>query len=168
MKIKGRRSAKDVVVYIKEISNKEFSPLKEHAVVDQKGLTFIPHILPILKGTTVDFLNSDSVAHNVFSPDETADEMNLGTWQRGHVKSYTFRKSGIVSLLCNLHPEMSAYIVVLNNPYFAKTQEDGKFFFVNVPAGKYTLMAWHESRKVQSEEIAVSDDDKVYVDFFFR
>ncbi|MGR3304294.1 MAG: plastocyanin/azurin family copper-binding protein [Candidatus Scalindua sp.] len=135
--------------------------------MNQKSLTFTPHILPILKGTTVNFLNSDSVAHNVFSPDETADKMDLGTWQRDQVRSYTFRKSGIVSLLCNLHPEMSAYIVVLNNPYFTKTQKDGKFLIAAVPPGTYTIMAWHGSRKGQSKEIVVSDN-KAYVNFILR
>lgn len=133
----------------------------EHAVVDQKELTFIPHVLPILKGTTVDFLNSDTVAHNIFSPSETADKFNLGTWQRGKRKSYTFNKLGVVELLCNLHPEMSAYILVLSNPYFTKTEKDGKFIIEDIPNGSYTLSVWHERIKTQSKEIMVDWEAEV-------
>ena len=164
--ITGKRKIKDVVIYIKEIPDRHFPPPQEPSVVDQKNLTFIPHILPVLKGTTVDFLNSDSVAHNVFSPDEIAEKMDLGSWQRGQVRSWTFRRLGSIALLCSLHPEMSAYVIVLQNPYFAKAEKDGKFVIDNVPAGDYMLVAWHESRKAQSKGVSVLDNEKTKVNFF--
>lgn len=135
--------------------------------MDQKSLVFTPHVLPVLKGTTVNFLNSDSVAHNVFSPDKIADKMDLGTWQKGRVRNYTFNELGYVNLLCNLHPEMSAYILVLQNPYFAMAQSDGRFLIEDVPGGDYILTAWHESKKIQSKDITVADDDNTYVEFIF-
>lgn len=166
---KNLRSPKDAVIYIKDVQGvNEFPAPLEHAVIDQKALTFIPHVLPILKGTTVDFLNSDAVAHNVFSPSETADKMDLGTWQRGQARSYTFNKLGVVELLCNLHSEMSAYILVLGNPYFAKTEKDGKFQIENVPAGEYNLSCWHESIKLQSKTITVSEKEEAVVDFILE
>lgn len=159
------RSAKDVVVYIKDIPSEEYPMPAEHAVMDQKELTFIPHVLPILKGTTVDFLNSDTVAHNVFSPSQIADKFNLGTWQRGKRKSYTFNKLGVVELLCNLHPEMSAYILVLSNPYFTKAEKNGKFIIEGVPSGNYFLSIWHEKVKSHLKEIKVSDTGEIEVNF---
>lgn len=155
---KSIRSAKDAVIYVRDI---ESSSSPGHAVMDQKGLTFIPHVLPVLKGTTVDFLNSDTVAHNVFSPSETADRFNLGTWQRGTVKSYTFNKTGVAEILCNLHPEMSACILVLSNPYFAKAGKGGRFIIEDVPSGSYTLYLWHERVKTQSKDITVNGETEV-------
>lgn len=87
--------------------------------MDQKGLTFVPHVLPILVGTTVDFKNSDDVLHNVFTPSKAGDRFDLGTWGKGQMKSFTFKKPGEVVILCNVHPEMEAYIVVVETPYFA-------------------------------------------------
>lgn len=133
--------------------------------MDQKGLTFIPHVLPVLRGTTVDFLNSDTVAHNVFTPSEAGDKFNLGTWQRGVVRNYTFNKLGVVEILCNLHPDMSAFILVLSNPYFMKIEKDGKFIIVDVPAGRYTLNLWHERLKPVTRDVEVPETDEIEVNF---
>ena len=93
----------------------------------QKGLVFAPHILPVLKGSTVDFTNDDSVAHNVFSPPGAATRFNLGLYGVGVKKTVTFDNLGEVPLLCNVHPEMLGYIIVLQNPYFALTDNAGKY-----------------------------------------
>ena len=94
VRAKKAKYLKDAVVYIENIPD-TFEPKKEHAVIDQKNMAFIPHILPVIKGTTVDFLNSDLVQHNVYSPDDVADNVNLGTWLKGEVKSFTFGKLGV-------------------------------------------------------------------------
>jgi len=97
-------------------------------------MTFIPHVLPILKGTTVDFLNSDEVRHNIYSPDDVADNVNLGTWFKGEARSFTFDKLGVATMKCNVHSDMLAYIIVLQNPYYAKVnRRDGSFSIQNVP-----------------------------------
>jgi plastocyanin len=162
--VKVKRYKKDTVVYIEEIEG-NFPPQEEHAIMDQKELVFIPHVLAVLKGTTVDFLNSDDVRHNVFSPDNVADKMNLGTWPTGEVKSYAFNNLGAAAMLCNVHPEMEAYVVVLQNPYFARTDKDGNYEIINVPPGEYTLKVWNKKYKAKGKEIKIKNGETITVDF---
>lgn len=166
--VKGARDARDTIVYLDQVPG-EFKPSKEHAEMDQKNLTFIPHVLPILAGTTVDFLNSDDVLHNVFTPDKCADKFNLGTWPKGQIRSYTFKKVGCVAvMLCNVHPEMEGWVVVLQNPYFFKTGKDGVFTIENVPEGKYTLKVWHKKLKGKPQEIEVTKEGEIKVNFLIK
>lgn len=166
VKAKGVKNSGDAVIYIDKIPSKTYAPPKEHARLDQKNLKFQPHVLPVLEGTTVDFINSDDVLHNVFSPDICADKMNLGSWPKGQIRSYTFKKSGCVSvMLCNVHPEMEAYVVTTQTPYCAVSSADGSYEIKNVPAGKYTLVIWHEKLKGQSKEIDVPESGAANVDF---
>ncbi len=165
VKVRGLRSPRGVVVYIDRVEG-EFKPPKEHAGMDQNKMVFIPHVLPIVAGTAVDFHNSDSVLHNVFTPDKCAEKFNLGTWAQGEVRSYTYKAAGCVSvILCNVHPEMEAWVVVLQNPYFYKTAKDGVFTIEDVPAGKYTLKVWHKKAKGPSQEVTVPQEGEVTVDF---
>ena len=165
---KGARHAGNAVVYIDKIPGKTFEPPKEPAVMDQKNMEFVPHVLPILVGTTVDFYNSDDVMHNVFTPDKCADRFNLGSWPKGIKKSYTFKKPCVAVILCNVHPEMSAYIVAVETPYFAVTAKDGSYTIKNVPPGKYTLKIWHEKLKGKPVEITVPEKGTVTQNFLIR
>lgn len=166
--VRGARDARDVVVYIEKASG-EFAPPKEHPELDQKNMTFIPHVLPVLVGTTVDFLNSDDVLHNVFTPDECAGKFNLGSWPKGETRSYTFKEVDCRAvLLCNVHPEMEGWVVVLQNPYFFKTDKDGVFTIENVPAGKYTLKVWNQKLKGEPQEVTVPEKGEVTVDFSMK
>ncbi|MFQ5650004.1 MAG: carboxypeptidase regulatory-like domain-containing protein [bacterium] len=166
--VKGARDARNVVVYVDSAAG-EFKPPKEHVRMDQKNLTFIPHVLPVIQGTTVEYLNSDDVLHNVFTPDKCAEKFNLGTWAKGKSKSYEFKERGCVSvMLCNVHPEMEAWIVVLQNPYYSKTGKDGVFTIENVPAGKYTLRVWHKKLKAKPVEIEVPAKGEITVDFLMK
>jgi plastocyanin len=147
------------VVYVDAIAGKTFPPPKDHAVMDQKGLMFVPHIMVVQQGTTVEFLNSDSVQHNVYWPaigDDKKAGHNLGTWPKGAERPYTFDRPGIVPLLCNVHPDMSAYLIVSPTPYFAETDESGIYKIKDVPDGHYTVTAWHEGAKNQSKSVTVS------------
>lgn len=151
------------VVYVDTIAGKTFPAPDKHPVMDQKGLMFQPHIMVIQQGTTVDFLNSDSVAHNVFWTSVGGNKKlthNLGTWPKGEKKSFKFDNPGAVPLLCNVHPEMSGYIVVSPTPYFATTDKSGEYKIDNVPNGSYTVVAWHEGAKNQSKPVNVSGDAK--------
>lgn len=165
-KVTGKSSKflKNTVVYIEKMEG-DFPPPEEHAVMDQNELVFIPHVLTITKGTTVDYLNSDDVRHNVFSPDDVADKMNLGTWPTGEVKPYTFNNLGAAVMLCNVHPEMESYVVVLQNPYFAKTKKDGNYIIENVPPGEYTLKVWNKKYKAKDKEIKIKNSETITVDF---
>jgi plastocyanin len=155
--IKGKVSPGKSVVYLESGAATPASGKK--AAMDQKGLQFQPHVLVVQAGTTVEFLNSDKVAHNVFWPSVGGDKKkthNLGTWPTGQTKPFQFNDPGVVPLLCNVHPEMSGYIVVSPTPYFAETNADGEFDLANVPDGPYTITAWHEGKKAQSKKITVS------------
>ncbi|HSD09660.1 MAG TPA: plastocyanin/azurin family copper-binding protein [Candidatus Binatia bacterium] len=112
------------------------------AVMDQKNLAFVPALLPVVAGTTVEFTNSDHVQHNVFSPSEVGGKFNLGTYGPGAARSVTFSKPGEVLVLCNIHMEMEARILVLKDPYFSPVGTDGRFEIRDVPAGTYALRLW--------------------------
>jgi len=151
----GKRIKKSpVVVYLSEASG-EFKKPVTNPTLDQRNMTFIPHVLPIQTGTTVDFLNNDEVKHNVFSPDH--EKYNLGTWPRGAAKQYTFSNKGVYAQLCNVHPEMESFIVALDTPYFALTDKDGNFELQGVPPGDYTIKVWHEKLRFKKQQIAVSE-----------
>lgn len=160
------RDNSDAVVYIEKVQGKTWPPPAEKPKIDQRKMNFIPHVLPILVGTTVEFQNSDAVLHNVFTPSPAGDKFNLGTWPVGVVKTYTFKRPGVVALLCNVHPEMSAYVIVLETPYFDVTDKVGKFSIKNVPAGNYTLAVWHEKiKKGPTQTVAVPEKGSVQVSF---
>ena len=142
-----------VVVFLDKVPG-SFRPPARPMVMDQQGMKFIPHVLAVQKGQTVMFTNHDAVRHNIFSPD--GEKYNLGTWGQGESKPHTFSSVGIYHQLCNVHPEMGAVIVVLENPYFAVTGEDGMFVIPNVPPGKYTLKTWSEKLPEHSQQIAVT------------
>jgi plastocyanin len=155
IKAKGVRDSRDVVVYLENVKA-EFPAPKEKPLVDQKDLVFIPHVLPVLAGTTVKFGNSDNVRHNVFSPSK-AKKFNLGTYGAGIVREVTLDKPGVVTVLCNVHQEMSSFIVVLENPFFAKTAPNGKYTIQNIPPGTYKLKTWHEKLKKYNQEVTISE-----------
>src|SRR6266853_151802 len=147
------------VVFVDTISGKTFPAPTQHPVIDQRGLVFQPHVTAVQVGTTVDFLNSDSVAHNVFWTSIGGNKRlshNLGTWPKGEKKSFKFDSPGAVPILCNVHPEMSAYLVVVPTPYFATSDQTGNYKIENVPDGNYTVIAWHEGAKNQSKPVSVS------------
>jgi plastocyanin len=156
--VQGIRSAENIAVYVDTIPGKTFDPPAQHVVIDQRKLTFIPHVLVVAKGTTVDFLNSDAVGHNVYWPSIGGNKKlahNLGTWPKGVKKSFQFNDLGAASLLCNVHPEMSGYVVVVATPYFAVTDKEGAFEIKGVPPGKYTLKTWSEEGKPSTQAVDV-------------
>jgi plastocyanin len=151
------------VVYVDTIPAKTFPAPTQHPVMDQKGLMYAPHVLPVQVGTTVDFLNSDKVAHNVFWISIGGNKKlghNLGTWPQGEKRSFKFDSTGTVPVLCNVHPEMVAYVEVVPTPYFAETDNSGNYKIENVPDGSYTVTAWHEGAKNQSKPVVVSGNTK--------
>jgi plastocyanin len=157
--VQGLKSAANIAVYVDTIPDKKFDAPSQHVVVDQKKMEFIPRVVVVLQGTTVDFTNSDPVGHNVYWPSISGNKKlthNLGTWPKGEKKSFQFNDPGVASLLCNVHPEMSGYIIVATTPYFAITDKDGNYEIKNVPAGKYTLKAWSEDGKPVTQAVEVS------------
>jgi plastocyanin len=155
----------DAVVYIQKAEG-AFAHAAP-ARMDQKNLTFTPHVLPIVVGTTVTFLNSDSTQHNVFTPDY--DKYNLGTWPQGQVKDHVFASCAKAPCayvqLCRIHPEMEAYVVVLQNPYFARGDAQGHYKIDNVPPGAYSLGVWAPKGKAPAKSITVDAAKPASVDF---
>ena len=150
------------VVYL-DAPGKTFPAPDKKPVMDQKGLLFSPHIMVVQQGTTVEFLNSDNVQHNVFWPSVGGDKKaghNLGTWPKGEKRPYKFDHPGVAPLLCNVHPEMAGYIVVSPSPYFAETDVIGNYKIDDVPDGTYNVTVWHEGAKPQTKSVTVSGATK--------
>ena len=163
--ISGTADNSGVVMYVEKQPDMDFSQPEKQPVMDQKNLQFMPHILPVQVGTTVLFKNSDDVEHNIFTPSPAGDMFNLGTWRGGQTKTHTFQKTGEVVLLCNLHPEMEAFIYVTPTPYYAKTNNGGKYIIEGVPAGTYTLHLWSEQGNARPQKITVPEDGSVSANF---
>jgi plastocyanin len=157
--VQGIKSPENIAVYVDAIAGKKFDPPAEHVVIDQKKMTFVPHVTVLMQGATADFLNSDPVGHNVYWPSVSGNKKlthNMGTWPQGQKKSFQFNDLGAASLLCNVHPEMSGYVVVVPTPYFALTDKEGNFEIKNVPPGHYTVLTWSEEGKPTTQSLDVT------------
>ncbi len=152
------------VVYIKKAPGTFFPP-KKHPIMDQIDLTFVPYVLPIVIGTTVDFHNSDDVLNNIFTPSWTGRYFNLGTYPKSVVRSFTFDRLGEAVLLCKIHPEMEGYILVLQNPYFAVPDKHGLYRIDGVPPGTYKITMWYNRKPGPLIKITVSSGKELVVDF---
>lgn len=153
----------DFVVYVDEpigVGAKSAPKVKE---VTQKDATFQPHVLPVVVGTTVRWPNEDDILHNVYSFSD-AKQFDLGLY-KGAAKTVEFDHTGRVDVFCSIHSKMHCVVLVLENPYFAKSKADGTFVIPDVPAGKYRLKAWHERLPSQVMEVTVPDKGVVEADF---
>jgi hypothetical protein len=183
----SERHSGDTIVYIENVHGNNYKPVqKKHPVItgyiaftkekglppespimDQWNVEFIPHILPVLKGSVVEFPNTDTVRHNVYSPvpiPGTQIMLSLGTYDPEVIKTIRLDKAGEIPLRCNVHQEMSAFIVVLGNPYFTLTNKKGEFIIDNVPPGKYVLKTWHEKFRPVRIEVTVAPNQTVEVE----
>lgn len=123
-------------------------------VMKQEGLTFVPHVLPVLKGSTVEFPNDDPIFHNVFSLSKAAS-FDLGRYPRGASKSVRFDERGIVKVFCHVHSDMSAVIIVLDNPFFTAPDGQGRFQIDGIPPGEYWTVGWHERARPQVVKVRI-------------
>ncbi|MBI1925608.1 hypothetical protein HYR99_15310 [Candidatus Poribacteria bacterium] len=156
LKLDGEERAdrSNVVVFLDRVPSDAPLPRKK-IVISQKDRTFTPRVLPIMKGMTVVFPNDDSIFHNVFSLSKT-NPFDLDIYPPGGAKSVTFRETGWVKVYCNIHPQMIAHIIVLDNPFFAQTDSEGFFVISDVPDGTYALRTWHEFGGETKRDIKVS------------
>lgn len=133
--------------------------------MDQRNETFVPHVLAITVGTTVDFPNNDQTYHNVFSLSKTRP-FDLGRYASGHSKSVRFDRPGIVRVFCDIHSHMSAFILVFGHRYYSVTDEDGRYRIDDVPPGTYTVVVWNELVPQVSKPVTVpADGGAVELDF---
>jgi plastocyanin len=135
----------------------------EPAVIVQKQGAFSPEILPIVRGTVVEFPNDDGVFHNIFSLSRTRP-FDLGVYGSGETRSVSFPETGLVQVFCNIHPDMVASVLVLANPYFSVTGSDGRFEIRGVPPGTYVLRTWHRLAAETRREVVVTASSEVAVE----
>jgi plastocyanin len=156
------------VVYLETAPRGAFEPTEPgRAVMNQRNETFVPHVLAITTGTTVDFPNSDRIYHNVFSLSKAAS-FDLGRYAAGRSKSVRFDRPGVVRVFCEIHSHMSAFILVFSHPFFAVTDGEGRYRIENVPAGTYNVIAWNEGDVSEAVPVAVSKDEMTDADFTLR
>lgn len=163
----GDRPAAGAVVYLMrepvgDQENGRVPPsVADTVVLDQRALTFLPGVLTVRPGTTVAFLNNDLIQHNVFSPGRPVGvgaPFDLGTYSRGEVRYHTFVELGAHTILCNVHPEMVAYVFSAATEYRAVTDSEGRFSFGDVPSGAYRLHVWHAQSREFQMAIRVQSD----------
>jgi plastocyanin/mono/diheme cytochrome c family protein len=154
------------VIYVDEIPDQEFTPPPVNPTIEHRRKAFFPRVLPVLMGTTVDFLNSDRRKHNLFSPE--GEKYDLGSWGKGEKRSHTFKRAGVYTQVCSLHPQMVAYVVVVKTPYFAVADEASSYRIGNLPAGEWKLKIWNErlapSQLRTSYPIKVAAGQEVKID----
>ena len=145
------------VVYLETAPRAAFEHRDEpHARLDQRNETFVPHVVAIVAGTTVDFPNNDRTYHNVFSL-SPLKPFDLGRYAVGRSKSVRFDRPGIIRVFCDIHSHMSAFILVFAHRYFAVTDDDGRYRLDNVPPGNYTVVAWNEATPTDSRRVVVPE-----------
>jgi plastocyanin len=144
------------LVYLEEAPRGAFEDFQPGRVMmDQRLEAFVPRLLAVTTGTTVDFPNSDSTFHNVFSLSRPK-RFDLGRYAAGRSKAVRFDRPGVVRVFCDIHSHMSAFIVVFNHPYFRVTDVDGRFRIDNIPAGSYTVVGWYEGEARVNRAVTVS------------
>ena len=156
------------VVYLESAPRGAFEQTEGgRAVMDQRNETFVPHVLAITTGTTVDFPNSDRIYHNVFSLSKT-ERFDLGRYAVGHSRSVKFDRPGIVRVFCDIHSHMNAFILVFSHPFFAVTDAEGRYRIDNVPPGTYNVIAWNEGVSSDAQPTTVPDGAAAELDFVLR
>ena len=154
---------KDFVVYIDQPIPGSLPPTEPLQVIIQKNAVFVPHILPVMVGTTVEWPNHDDIFHNVFSMSEPKS-FDLGLYKSNETKRVTFDKPGRVDVFCSIHTKMNCIVLVLQSPFFSVTDEKGFYKISNVPPGRYKLTGWHERMPLVTKEIEVPATGEVKAD----
>ena len=164
---------RNVVLYLegdsaKLWSSSQSSETRMRTTIAQRDERFVPHVRTVVQGSAVEFPNEDDVFHNVFSLSAAALNgrgFDLGRYPKGSSRSVTFAKPGIVQVFCHIHSDMSAFVLVLSNPYFASPGEDHRFVIDDVPEGDYTIVGWHERAKRITRRVHVVAGQTTPVDF---
>lgn len=153
---------RNVVVYLKAVAFRGTLPVTT-TDMRQENETFVPHVIAITRGSTVNFPNADPIFHNVFSLSRNAT-FDLGRFPKGQIRGEKFLKPGLVKVYCRIHSQMSATILVLDHPYFSVPNDDGMFALRNVPAGEYSVVGWHERVGERTTTIRVEPGKTVDVE----
>jgi plastocyanin len=154
----------DAVVYLVPADSSADAPPAEREVIDQRDLRFVPRVVVVPPGSTVDFLNSDPILHNVFSPPGPGAGFNLGVYSPAERRSHVFGEEGAHVVLCHIHPEMLAYVVVVAARLRAVADLEGRFHIDSVPAGRYLLRVWHRRLTFAGQEIQIGPGTRFQLD----
>jgi hypothetical protein len=130
-------------------------------MIDQRNLKFIPTVVAVMVGESVDFPNNDKSWHNVYSKGG-ANDFDLGLYPPGKTRSKKFDKPGVSRILCNAHPDMEAFVVVKDHPFFSVTDNRGNYQIENVPLGKVRVQTWYPNLEVRSETVEIVRDGEVF------
>jgi plastocyanin len=156
------------VIYLESAPRGAFEQTESgRALLDQRNETFVPHVLAVTTGTTVEFPNSDRIYHNVFSLSKTA-RFDLGRYAVGRSKSVRFDRPGIVRVFCDIHSHMNAFVLVFSHPFFAVSDADGRYEIDDVPPGAYNVIAWNEGVASEPKPVTVPDGAATELDFTLR
>jgi hypothetical protein len=159
----------DVFVYVKSGISGTYPPPATAATIDQKGCRYTPHVFGVMAGQNIDILNSDPTLHNIHSLPEKNEAFNLGMPVQGMKYTKKFDKPEVmIHIKCDVHGWMSAYCGVLSHPFFAVTAADGTYTIKNLPAGTYTIEAWHEKFGTQTQQVTVGATESKAVPFSFK
>lgn len=153
-----RLPAAGAVVFLEGEAHGGSGPSERAAVVDQVDLRFVPRVVAVVPGTIVAFPNSDPILHNVFSPPAPGPGFDLGTYPPGESRSRRFVETGVHVILCNVHPEMVAYVAVVPTPYYAIADSAGEFVIRDVPPGRYRLVVWYGRRASAERDLVVNPE----------
>ena len=153
----GGHRVREAVIFVDQMRT---GPSAGRRLMDQRNRTFIPHVMAIQLGTRVEFPNHDTVFHNVFSYRE-GKRFDLGLYPVGTMRVVNFDQPGLVRIFCNIHSNMSAFIWVLENPYFAVTDRSGRFRIADVPAGERVVRIWHEGLGTRRLSVSVPREGAV-------
>ncbi len=156
----------NVVVYLERAPEGAAPPRPPTGPVrmEQEGLSFKPHVLAVVKGTVIEFPNRDLLFHNVFSLSKAAS-FDLGRYPQDASRSLRFERPGVVQVFCHIHSDMSGVIVVLDNPFYASPDSDGRFVIEGIPPGEYRVVAWHERARLNSKTVRIEAGKASVLDF---
>jgi len=162
----GGKPAPDAVVSIEGLSKEQIKNQMSHTkpqkkIIDQRNLKFLPTVAAITVGETVDFPNNDKSWHNVYSKGG-ANDFDLGLYAPGKTRSKKFDKVGVSRILCNAHPNMEAFVVVKDHPFYSATDSRGNYEIKNVPLGKVRVEIWYPNLEVTSETVEIVRDGEVF------
>ena len=154
----------EAVVYLVAASPSTPATVAGEAEMDQRSLKFVPRVAVVSPGSTVAFINSDRVMHNVFHPPKAGSAFDLGLFGPGERRRFTFKNEGAFVVFCHVHPEMVGYVVVLDTPWRTVSDDSGHFSFANVPAGSYVLRTWHPRFEEHHQQVVATAGERTHVE----
>lgn len=166
--VNSNGTLKNVIIYVKEgLGTRKFEPPKQKVVFDQVGCVYAPHVLGIQTGQELEIVNSDPTLHNVHSLSKDNPSFNIAQPKQGMKLTRKFDKPEVFKVKCEVHTWMGAFIGVFAHPFHAVTGNDGSFSLKKLPAGEYTIEAWHEKLGTQTMKVKVGATETKTADFKF-